>query len=143
MNASARRAFPGAQELVRSCQQAGLKVAVASSADRIKIVANLRKIGLPPEGWDAIVCAEDVQKKKPAPDIFLAAARKVRLAPQACVVIEDALNGIQAAQAAGMRCVAVAQTFAPDKLAGADVVRPGLRDITLDDLLGPAPAQPA
>ena len=137
------QAFPGAQELVRRCQQAGLKVAVASSADLIKIVANLRKIGLPPENWDAIVCAEDVKDKKPAPDIFLAAARKLGLAPKACVVIEDAVNGVQAAKAAGMRCLAVAQTFPPELLAGADLVRPGLRDISLGDLLSPAPAQPA
>src|SRR5205807_635140 len=66
-------AFPGAVELVRACRNAGLKVAVASSADRIKLNANLKKIGLPPEMWDAIVSAEDVVKKKPAPDIFLAA----------------------------------------------------------------------
>ncbi len=133
------RAFPGAQQLVRTCQKAGLKVAVASSADLIKIVANLQKIGLPLEAWDAIVCAEDVPNKKPAPDIFLAAARKLGLAPAACVVIEDAVNGIQAAKAAGMRCVAVAQTFAPEHLVAADLVRPGLRDISLEDLIGRSP----
>src|SRR5438046_4281784 len=66
-------AFPGAVELVRACQNAGLKIAVASSADRIKLDANLRKIGLPPEMWDVIVTAEDVAHKKPAPDLFLAA----------------------------------------------------------------------
>ncbi len=137
------RAFPGAQDLVRTCRRAALKFALASSADLIKILANLRKIELPPEGWDAIVCAEDVKQKKPAPDIFLAAARKLGLRPPACVVIEDAVNGIQAAQAAGMRCVAVAQTFPPEKLAGADLVRSGLRDVTLDDLLGRPSAQPA
>src|SRR6185295_13703597 len=63
-------AFPGAKGLVQACIAAGLRVAVASSADRIKIEANLRKIGLPPESWNAVVCAEDVIKKKPAPDIF-------------------------------------------------------------------------
>ncbi len=57
-------AFPGAVELVRACRNAGLKVAVASSADRIKLNANLRKIGLPPEMWDAIVTAEDVVHKE-------------------------------------------------------------------------------
>src|SRR5690349_495181 len=47
--------FPGAYELVKSCQKAGLRVAVASSADRIKVAANLQKIGLPIPSWDAVV----------------------------------------------------------------------------------------
>lgn len=131
-------AFPGAVELVQRCQAAGLKTAVASSADRIKIEANLAKIGRPPATWDAIVCAEDVVHKKPAPDIFLAAARKLALAPSACVVIEDAVNGIDAAKAAGMRCVAVAQSFPPAQLARADLVRAGIGAITLTDLTGEA-----
>jgi beta-phosphoglucomutase len=132
------RAFPGAQELVRACQRAGLKIAVASSADLIKIVANLRQIGLPPEEWGAIVSAEDATHKKPAPDLFLAAARKLGIAPAECVVIEDAINGIQAAIAAGMRCVAVAQTFPTEKLGAADLVRPDVASVTLPDLLARA-----
>lgn len=128
------RAFPGAQDLVRTCQQAGLKIAVASSADLIKIEANLRQIGLPPESWDAIVSAEDATHKKPAPDLFLAAARKLGVTSAECVVIEDAVNGIQAAKAAGMRCVAVAQTFPAEKLATADLVRSSLEQIALADL---------
>jgi beta-phosphoglucomutase len=71
------RAFPGAETLVRSCRGAGLKLALASSADAIKVQANLRKIGLPPEQWDAIVTGEDVERRKPEPDIFLFAARKL------------------------------------------------------------------
>jgi HAD superfamily hydrolase (TIGR01509 family) len=130
------RAFPGATDLVRDCQRAGLKIAVASSADRIKIEANLRQIGLPPEAWDTIVSAEDATHKKPAPDLFLAAARKLGLTPAECVVIEDAVNGIQAAKAAGMRCVAVAQTFSADQLGAADLLRPDIARVTLPDLLG-------
>ena len=130
------RAFPGAQELVRNCRRAGLKIAVASSADLVKIEANLRQIGLPPADWSAIVCAENVVHKKPAPDIFLATAHQLGLPPAQCVVIEDAVNGIQAAKAAGMRCVAVAQTFAPDKLTAADLVKPGVKDITVAHLRG-------
>ncbi len=129
-------AFPGAQDLVRACREAGLRVAVASSADEIKIVANLKKIGLPPGDWDAIVAGEDVKAKKPAPDIFLAAARKLGVSPQECVVIEDAVNGIEAGKAAGMRCVAVAQTFAADRLNRADLVRSKISEITVSDLVG-------
>jgi HAD superfamily hydrolase (TIGR01509 family) len=126
--------FPGATELVCNCRSAGLRIAVASSADPIKIEANLRKIGLPPEGWDAVVTAFDVARRKPFPDIFLTAAGKLGLAPVECVVVEDAVNGVEAARAAGMRCVAVAQTFPAGKLARANLVRDTIADISLGDL---------
>jgi HAD superfamily hydrolase (TIGR01509 family) len=115
-------AFPGGVNLVQTCRKAGLKVALASSADRVKIVANLLKIGLPLESWDGIVTGEDVGAKKPAPDIFLFAASRLGLTPTECVVLEDAVNGVQAAKAAGMRCVAVAHTFSANKLQEADLV---------------------
>ena len=127
-------AFHGAVEKAREFRAAGLRLAVASSADLVKIHANLGKIGLPPAWWDAIVSAEDVVHKKPAPDIFLAAARKLAVAPAQCTVIEDAINGVQAAKAAGMRCVAVAQTFPADRLAQADLVRPTLAEVSIEDL---------
>jgi len=127
-------AFPGAVELVRACRRSGLRLALASSADRVKINANLHKIELPPQGWDAIVTGEDVTARKPAPDIFLKAASKLGLPAAACVVIEDAVNGIHAAKAAGMRCVAVAQTFPAEQLRAADLVRPRINEVTLDDL---------
>jgi HAD superfamily hydrolase (TIGR01509 family) len=129
-------AFPGAVDLVRACGEAGLAIAVASSADRIKIDANLHKIGLSPERWQAIVTGDDVEHKKPAPDIFLTAARALRLGPEACVVVEDAVNGIEAAKAAGMRCVAVAQTFPAQQLTQADLVRSDMHALCLADLLG-------
>ncbi|MBP1602454.1 MAG: Phosphorylated carbohydrates phosphatase [Acidobacteria bacterium] len=129
-------AFPGAQPVVNACRLAGLRTAVASSADRIKIEANLRRIGLPPESWDAIVTGEDVARTKPNPDIFLAAARLLNLTPDECAVVEDAPNGIQAAKAAGMRCIAVAQTFPAAKLTAADLIRPRIAGISLADLTG-------
>ena len=130
------RAFPGAQNLVHECRKAGLKIAVASSADRIKIEANLKKIGLPPAIWDSIVTGEDVVHKKPAPDIFLAAADKLHLTRSQCTVVEDAVNGVEAAKAAGMRCVAVAQSFASDRLQAADLIRDTIGEVTLRDLTG-------
>lgn len=130
------RAFPGAQSLVHACREAGLKTALASSADPIKINANLLKIDLPPQGWDAVITGEDVVNKKPAPDIFLAAARKLELAPEECVVVEDAVNGVQAAKAARMRCVAVAQTFPAEQLRPADLVLPTIAAVLVADLCG-------
>lgn len=133
--------FPGAAELVRACRQRGLQVAVASSADRIKVAANLQKIGLPIDTWDGVVTGESVTAKKPAPDIFLAAASALGRAPSECVVVEDAVNGVEAAKAAGMRCVAVAQTFSPERLTAADLVRARIAEISLPDLLGVEPSQ--
>ena len=127
-------AFPGAVELVRRCRAAGWVCAVASSADRIKIEANLNKIGLPPGTWQAIVTAEDVERRKPDPDIFLMAANRLGVTPAECTVVEDAVNGVAAAKAAGMRCVAVASTFAAQLLGQADLVRSAISDITLPDL---------
>jgi beta-phosphoglucomutase len=127
-------AFPGACELVRACRAAGLKVAVASSADRIKVEANLRKIGLPPESWDAVITGEAVANKKPAPDIFLRAARELGCSPAECVVVEDAVNGVQAAKAAGMPCVAVAQSFDAEFLRDADAVVSRIADVDLATL---------
>ena len=134
-------AFPGVHDLVRRCRKAGLRLAVASSADEIKVVANLKKIELPPESWDAVVTGERVENKKPAPDIFRVAARDLGLPPTDCVVVEDAVNGIEAAKAAGMRCVAVAQTFLAERLQAADVVRVRISDVWLSDLAPDLPAE--
>lgn len=127
-------AFLGAHELLSICRKAGLRVAVASSADGIKVNANLQKIALPVESWDAVVTGESVTDKKPAPDIFLLAAQSLGAMPLECVVVEDAVNGIQAAKAAGMRCVAVAQTLPVHLLRDADIVRNKISDVTLADL---------
>ena len=128
-------AFPGARDLVLECRRTGLKTAVASSADAVKIEANLRKIGLPTDSWDAVVTGEDVERRKPEPDIFFAAAQCLELAPRCCTVVEDALNGIKAAKAAGMRCVAVEQTFPAQQLQGADVIRKSIADVSIADLI--------
>jgi HAD superfamily hydrolase (TIGR01509 family) len=131
-----RMAFPGAVDFVTACRKAGYKIAIASSADMIKVAANLNAIGLPPAGWDAIVTAEDVVHRKPAPDIFLAAAAQIGCPPSACTVIEDAVNGVAAAKAAGMRCLAVAQTFPADRLAQANLVKARIGELTLADVEG-------
>lgn len=128
--------FPGAQDLVKACRAAGLRIAVASSADRVKVEANLEQIGLPISSWDAVVTGEDVLAKKPAPDIFLKAAAKLGASPKECVVIEDAVNGIEAARAAGMRCVAVAQSFDPERLGAADKIRAKIGEVSISDLVG-------
>jgi len=99
-------------------------IALASSADRVKVHANLRVAGIDPGIFGAIVTGEDVVNKKPAPDIYLAAAEGLGCLPEECVVAEDAISGVKAAGAAGMKCVAVTTSFSARQLeeAGADVV---------------------
>jgi beta-phosphoglucomutase-like phosphatase (HAD superfamily) len=84
------------------------------------------------------VTGEDVVNKKPAPDIFLQAAKELATLAANCVVVEDAVNGIEAALAAGMRCVAVAQSFPPERLGAAQLVRRTIADVSIQDLLGAA-----
>ncbi|HYS97442.1 MAG TPA: HAD-IA family hydrolase [Candidatus Dormibacteraeota bacterium] len=121
--------LPGAREFVTGCRGRGLAVAVASGADKIKVYANLEEIGLPPATFDAIVDGNDVVRKKPAPDSFLEAARRLGLPPETCLVIEDAVSGVAAARAAGSRCLALTTSFRAAELAGADWFAPDLAHV--------------
>eukprot|EP00271_Cylindrocystis_brebissonii_P018072 TRINITY_DN496_c0_g2_i1.p1 TRINITY_DN496_c0_g2~~TRINITY_DN496_c0_g2_i1.p1 ORF type:complete len:1137 (+),score=278.85 TRINITY_DN496_c0_g2_i1:69-3479(+) len=129
--------YEGALELVVKCKEAGLKVAVASSADRVKVDANLAAAGLADLRFDAIVSADKFERLKPAPDIFLAAAEALGLPPRKCVVIEDALAGVEAATAAGMRCIAVTTTLSEQALSEAQplLTKQDISFITLEDIL--------
>lgn len=116
--------YAGTVPALRQLKQAGLRCALASSADRIKVKANLQAANISEDLFRTIVSGDDVTNKKPAPDIYLLAAKLCGAEPQHCVVVEDALSGIAAAQAAGMRCIAVATSFPPERLlqAGAAAV---------------------
>ncbi|XP_071709747.1 protein SUPPRESSOR OF QUENCHING 1, chloroplastic [Rutidosis leptorrhynchoides] len=130
--------FPGALELITECKNSGLKVAVASSADRIKVDANLAAAGLPLSMFDAIVSADAFENLKPAPDIFLAASKLLNVPPSECLVIEDALAGLQAAKAAQMRCIVVTTTLSEDtfKEAEPSLIRKEIGYISLQDIVG-------
>ncbi len=127
------RALPGALELMASIQAQGWRQALGSSApmENIQIVLDLLGLrGL----LDAVVSGEETPNGKPAPDIFLAAARALNLAPYNCVVIEDAVAGVQAARAGGMHSIAVTNGHPNRELEIADRVVASLRDLTLRDL---------
>ena len=112
--------LPGVHEFIGRCRSRGLRLALATSADRVKMLINLREIALPPATFDAAVNGLEVPRKKPAPDIFLLAAERLGLAPAECLVVEDAVNGLAAARAAGARCLALTTSFTRGQLAGAD-----------------------
>ncbi len=118
--------LPGAREFIEKCKSADKKIAIATSADKIKLEGNLREINIPLETFDAIITAEDVTHKKPNPEIFLKAAEKLNLEPQTCLVVEDAINGLKAAKSANMRCLALTTSFSEDELKDADWIAPNL-----------------
>jgi len=110
----------GVHEFIETCKTMGKKIAVASSADHRKVLGNLAEINLPTERFDAVITAEDVEHKKPAPDIFLLAAKRIGLDAKDCLVVEDAVSGVAAANAAGSRCLALTTSFSKDELSAAD-----------------------
>jgi HAD superfamily hydrolase (TIGR01509 family) len=127
-------ALPGARDFVESCGKRGLSLAVASGSDAIKVEANLRELGLPRALFAAIVTGSEVERKKPAPDIFLEACARLRLEPAACLVVEDAVNGVRAAKATGARCLGVTTSFSAEDLAEADWIAPDLAHVPGDAL---------
>ena len=121
--------LPGAVETVSRCIEQGLRLAIATSADRVKLEANLVELGIPASSFDAIITGLDVEKKKPFPDIYLMAAEKIGLQPEDCLVVEDAVTGITAAKRAGCRCLAVSSSFDPELLSEADWICDSLEHI--------------
>ena len=118
----------GVHNFIRRCRQSRLRIALASSGDLIKVNYGLKEIHLSESSFNAVVTGSDAVRKKPDPDIFLLAARRLGLEASDCLVIEDALAGVKAAKAAGARCLAVTSNNPEDKLraAGADWVVPDL-----------------
>ena len=122
--------FPWAKTLPLQLVQNGYKVAIGSAADDVKVQSNIATIGLDLSLFSAIVTASEVVRKKPDPEIFLRCAEKSGVDPKDCLVFEDAVSGVQAAKAGGMRCIAVTSSFDNDTLyaAGADRVLEDLTD---------------
>ena len=96
--------LPGVFEFVDYIKSKGIKAAVGSASKNTPIILN--KTGLA-DKFDAVSCGLDTQKSKPAPEVFLIAAKKLGIVPSECVVIEDSDAGIEAAKAGGMYAVAV------------------------------------
>jgi HAD superfamily hydrolase (TIGR01509 family) len=121
------RALPGAAELMRRAAEAGLKQAIVSSTPRANIDLILESLGL--AGLPgAVVSAEDVTRGKPDPEGVLIAASRLQVEPSACLVIEDAPEGVEAARAAGMRALAVTTTRPAQRFPHAEAVVSSLEE---------------
>jgi HAD superfamily hydrolase (TIGR01509 family) len=127
--------LPGVRRLVTEAKRRGLPLGIASSSKAASVVPYLHQFGLH-RSFTAIVTAEDVTHTKPAPDLYLLAARRLGVDPRRIVAFEDSSRGVQAAKAAGAFCVAVPHTLTRwHDLTAADLHLDSLTQCDLDDLL--------
>ena len=96
--------IPYFRKFLNSVLKEGMKVAVASSTSKATIKVILKKLNLL-KLFDVIISGEEVKNGKPAPDIFLETARRLKLPSESCIVIEDSANGMIAAKNAKMKCI--------------------------------------
>lgn len=122
-------ALPGVHALIEILERHHIPLAVASSSTLEMITAVLDKLELR-DKFQVIHSAEHEKHGKPFPDVFLATAKSLRSRPSECVVFEDSPNGVKAAEAAGMKCVAVPEEpFEPADFAIADLVVSNLEEV--------------
>ena len=135
LDAGECRPCPGALELVNAAADSGewnLAIATSSPGDKAKVT--LDTVNVPTEKFDVIITGDMVTHKKPHPEIYLAAQSALGLPCSRCLVIEDAVTGVQAAKSAGIRCLAVTSSFRADDLKLADYIVDSLEHVTLDTL---------
>lgn len=127
-------AFPGVLELIDAALRSpDFRLAIATSASGDLARAMLESTHVP---YQRMTCVNggQVKRKKPDPEIFLAASRQMGIPPARCVVFEDAPSGVQAAKAAGARCIAVTNTVLAEELTGADLVCDSLEKVDIDGI---------
>lgn len=120
--------FPGVPALLTNCRNQNLKVALASSSKNAPRVIELLGVA---NLFDTMVDGTMITHSKPDPEIFLLAAKKLSVAPDNCLVFEDAEAGVEAALAAGMKCVGVGS---PEQLGKANFIVKQTADFNLNNL---------
>ena len=126
--------LPGVREAVVEANRLGLRLGVASSSSRAWVTGHLERLGL--AGFDCVRCRDDVAHAKPDPELYLAACACLRVEPRDAVALEDSANGIAAAKAAGLRCVAIPNGMTAGlDLSAADLRIDSLAAVPLAELL--------
>lgn len=120
--------LPGVMGLLDGLRQEGVRIAVGSSSRNTPVI--MGKIGLA-RAFDAVADGNEIVNSKPDPEVFLLAAQKLVVEPARCLVVEDALSGVAAARAAGMRVVAVGSAANSPQ---ADFSADDLSEVTVSDL---------
>lgn len=130
------RPLPGLESLIAACNQAGIPMAVASSAMRKNVDFVVDALGFR-KYFNFIVSGDEVSCPKPDPEIYLKAARLLDMKPEDCVAFEDSFVGIESAKGGGLKCVAIASTFLIDELreqTHADLAVPGFMELSVEVL---------
>jgi beta-phosphoglucomutase len=120
--------LPGAKEFVESCKSVGIKTALGSASKNAGTI--LEKVGID-HLFDVVIDGNQVSKPKPDPEVFLKGAEELNIPPANCVVFEDAIAGVEAAIAGGMKAVGIGS---PDVLGEANLVVKGLNEMTIEKL---------
>jgi len=108
--------LPGVMELISFCQKKNLKLALASSSDQQQVDTIMsRLVNKYQTIFDAVVTGDDVQNKKPAPDIYLKVIEQLKLAPESCLAFEDSHAGVESAKAARVKCFAIRNRYTEEK----------------------------
>jgi beta-phosphoglucomutase len=121
--------LPGSREILAELRRRGVKTALGSVSRNTPLI--LERTGLA-HAFDAVVDGNDIRHSKPDPEVFLLAAARLGLPPAECLVVEDAMAGIEAARRAGMSVFGIGD---PQALPGVARLARGLNDIAADDLL--------
>jgi beta-phosphoglucomutase len=121
--------LPGSLSMLEGLKKRGIKIAVASNSRNAMTIIRQTKIE---HLLDAIVDGHQIENSKPDPEVFLLAAKKVGVPPAHCLVVEDAVTGIESAQRAGMKYLGIGTK---ERLPNANIVIPNLSAISVDELL--------
>lgn len=124
--------IPGVVDILESLKQNEIKIALASSSPMEGIRLVLDKFNIS-HYFQAVISGENLERGKPAPDIFLNAAKILKAQPQFCTVIEDSNHGVSAAKAAGMKCIGFQNPNSGNQdLKAADLIVNSLKDLNLE-----------
>lgn len=125
---------PGVLELIKEAKLRRLGLGIASSSPRWWVQGNLERLGIF-DSFDAVTTGDEVERTKPDPAVYLLALERLRVPASAAIALEDSPNGVRAAQAAGMRCVAVPNDVTRHlDLSAADALLESLGELDLNDL---------
>jgi len=125
--------LPGVIELIKELYDLKFKLAVGSSGPRENVELLLTSLKIK-KFFNAVITAAEIKRGKPEPDVFLEAAKRVKIKPNKCVVIEDAPVGIESAKRAGMKCIALTTTHPEKELYNADLIVKNLSEISSKDI---------
>ncbi len=136
------KSFPGAVDLIKSLHESQIRQALVSSTPIENINLILGTLGVK-DCFRAIISGGDVTEGKPSPQGYLLGAPRLEVSPSNCVVIEDAVVGVAAAKAGGMKCIAITNTNPADSLKAADLVVDSLEKVNVQDIVDLAYSRPA